>query len=665
MRNDYREALYHDDPRPHSHVAGKVIYSDEGGPAPTSAPTTGGFGNYGGASGSTQTTFGDYTDTELRQLWRGEQITEDQWVQELIDRGNSESAARNQIARQKTIGISTAKSTAGQLTPSEQNAVNALKAGAPPRDVPGALNGNAAQFYEPIGPALPGASSPTLTGRANVIPESAGGPAQGGGSTTDGGGPPVPQRKYPNLSVADLFTFYGQGNISEADLTAELKAIGFNAEEQKLLFIKYAPEAKPLTALDYSQANANQLMGLRDRFTSGDFGPNVQKFGSLGVELPTTGVNAQGQQEGFTFGYKSPKGGTPDAGVPFMAGAWLPEGQGQSSQYMTGQNVADILRARGIQATGDLVTDLETLGTVNYLGDTIRGWNPNLAPGQEYQQVVSNLTAGTNRQTVPSGTIGALDNPLNLIDINDYLKTPPALKKSATSYAQGGTAIINQGPERIYGGTPPPLTEPPPEVYGGGRERRYELTQIDKHRAAEAEAARRGRYEQAYWNWQGRNSPPAFPSYLDWGGQSYQHGQGGPSTGGGIDQVLLRAILAGQGQPSGLSNLGNDVGVMTDTGMFYDPSLGARGFANLEASRTNSPYRFAGGGSMVTDEPIIGVGQNSGQPRFQLGEAGAELMSVTPLGGGNTPPVDRAALIKALAAQTRKRIKVALPGSAD
>lgn len=65
MRNDYREALFHDDPRAHSHVNGKVVYSDEQGGA-TSTPTSGGNGGFGDYSGgSTDRPFEGLSDEEL------------------------------------------------------------------------------------------------------------------------------------------------------------------------------------------------------------------------------------------------------------------------------------------------------------------------------------------------------------------------------------------------------------------------------------------------------------------------------------------------------------------------------------------------------------------------------------------------------------------------
>ncbi len=40
---------------------------------------------------------------------------------------------------------------------------------------------------------------------------------------------------------------------------------------------------------------------------------------------------------------------------------------------------------------------------------------------------------------------------------------------------------------------------------------------------------------------------------------------------------------------------------------------------------------FAGGGKLITDEPIIAYGVNSGQPRFSVGEAGPEEITIKPI----------------------------------
>ena len=95
--------------------------------------------NTGGAGATpapTQRPLQERSSSELRQLWRAGRITEDEWRGELQARGSSAQGAADEIAKQKTTGVSTAASTRGQLTASEQAAVTALQGSALPTPVP-------------------------------------------------------------------------------------------------------------------------------------------------------------------------------------------------------------------------------------------------------------------------------------------------------------------------------------------------------------------------------------------------------------------------------------------------------------------------------------------------------------------------------------------------
>src|SRR3990167_748105 len=87
------------------------------------------LGTSAGAGGKTP--MASYSPSDLRLLWRAGRITEDEWRAELEARGNSSQAATDEIANQKTVGVSTAASTRGQLTASEAASVAAYKASAP------------------------------------------------------------------------------------------------------------------------------------------------------------------------------------------------------------------------------------------------------------------------------------------------------------------------------------------------------------------------------------------------------------------------------------------------------------------------------------------------------------------------------------------------------
>ena len=73
-----------------------------------------------------------YSPTQLRYAYRAGQIDENEWQAELVARGETVQSAKAEIEKQKTVGVSTAAKTKGQLTAAEQNGVDALaRTGAP------------------------------------------------------------------------------------------------------------------------------------------------------------------------------------------------------------------------------------------------------------------------------------------------------------------------------------------------------------------------------------------------------------------------------------------------------------------------------------------------------------------------------------------------------
>lgn len=64
--------------------------------------------------------------------------------------------------------------------------------------------------------------------------------------------------------------------------------------------------------------------------------------------------------------------------------------------------------------------------------------------------------------------------------------------------------------------------------------------------------------------------------------------------------------------------------------------LGTDAYRELGISNQQEwPPKFGYGGAMTTQEPIVGVGAQTGQPQFVVGEAGPERLDVTPLSGPN------------------------------
>ncbi len=136
-------------------------------------------------------------------------------------------------------------------------------------------------------------------------------------------------------------------------------------------------------------------------------------------------------------------------------------------------------------------------------------------------------------------------------------------------------------------------------------------------------------------------SQPQINNWLPWGSAAGASSATAPSTvGGGVSPDIL-ALLAKLGVP-----------------------------------------QAAGGGSMMTQEPIVGVGAMSGQPQFVAGEAGPEAINITPTQGPNAPgtvqapmgynpqaaampapriPTTNIDVLRALSSGISKRVSLTLP----
>ena len=117
--------------------------------------------NTGGA-GATPRPQEAQSTTTLRHMWRLHRLTDAEYEAELSARGMTAEA----IAREKTVGISTAASTRGQLTGSEQAGMNAI------RDLPAAT-------------ATPAPSAPVAA--ANALASATAGGTAGGTAEPQGG----------------------------------------------------------------------------------------------------------------------------------------------------------------------------------------------------------------------------------------------------------------------------------------------------------------------------------------------------------------------------------------------------------------------------------------------------------------------------------------------
>ncbi len=81
---------------------------------------------------------------------------------------------------------------------------------------------------------------------------------------------------------------------------------------------------------------------------------------------------------------------------------------------------------------------------------------------------------------------------------------------------------------------------------------------------------------------------------------------------------------------------------------FFEPNPNDNPWTPWLTEPGDPRIQFAGGGSFMTNEPIMGMGMQSGQPKFVAGEAGPEQIDVTPTAPMAPPPTPFATLVEQL-----------------
>ncbi len=157
----------------------------------------------------------------------------------------------------------------------------------------------------------------------------------------------------------------------------------------------------------------------------------------------------------------------------------------------------------------------------------------------------------------------------------------------------------------------------PPQLSAFKRLSVNELNQLEA--AGEAEAARRRRYNLGPLT--ASNTPFPF-----WGSRS-------PAP-----------VASGEAQPGA-------------------PNLGAQGLPQWVIDLLGG-RSMAGGGSFMTQEPIVGMGAMSGQPQFIAGEAGPEQIDVTPTMPAAPPMTPFAQLVESLLGSGKKKGRTMQPKAA-
>lgn len=158
-------------------------------------------------------------------------------------------------------------------------------------------------------------------------------------------------------------------------------------------------------------------------------------------------------------------------------------------------------------------------------------------------------------------------------------------------------------------------------------------------------------YSRAYDQYNKRNNLPNIiptpwsqprPRFaMDYGGDFLSGRAATP-----VDRTAAGAPSAAPAQP------GMPQEIMTALRMAGIPGMAGGG--SVMAGPSMAPQ------SLTATEPVVGIGAQSGQPQFVLGEAGPERMDITPLGPPLPPMTDFARLMETMMGQSRKGRPAAL-----
>lgn len=684
----------------------------------------GGGGGGGGTATQQRRELEAYSETELRQLWRAERITEEQWKAELVARGASQQAAADSVARAKNVGVSTAVKTRGELTASEQAAVDSLRASAPPPPPqmppfspyspspqsdpqrPYDQNQILTSRYPEFGQQAAGASGTGPAGRtfdevtgkdylsaeertwylaeakrrgggggggastgggstASTSRTSSGGGSGGGGGSSTGGGGSMATGTSPTDKAGSAFQVRdAEGNIDtwrefhRADGSSYYRNLNTGGTAD--LLPRSAQEKKKGTE------------GVIVRTTGGTKTPG--RFGGEGTTGPAT-ADVQYAPDRFTGldrdveliqGYEQPGALTfqPSSPTtnPLFKGQFDDDGDGtmdRTTGFGYGAGPSSEM-GRVMKALGLPTDEHSILASMNLID---QGFSLPTRSKTKDDSVYKEELASYREK------IGKPMSALDLLLLDEQLTADPY--KDTVGMAEGGTVMagmdegdaipsvtpqqrftekLRYAPNRDRLSTNPlsVLRDNPLEQHegmGAWIERLLE-SGVVKDRNLLDDRQHVGSYPDGTQIWiingQRVTIPPSaatapvnpysFSSQpADWWGWQHlapaSNAGAGVATGGGAPRTVgLPAMAPATGGGGG--------GGFTPSPA---PAPARLPFDAYREQGISSVPGLAGGGSMMTQEPILGVGMQTGNPLFVAGEAGPEQIDVTPMAPPPTP----------------------------
>ena len=394
------------------------------------------------SSGGTTPTSGStdlskYSLSDLRQLWRAGRLDESGWAAELQSRKYTDQQAKDEIAQEKNVGLSTAKATKGQMTAAEAAAVAALKANTPPAPVLsaaqlGAVAGAAPAPGTPIPPPL----ADDTASRTGVP---ATGSAGGSGSGSSTGSTKAPAKLPPTPEEA--FLQKQQDKVAAQQLAARMQQ---QAEDQYIAQNNLDNPGSPIQrnpdtgALEQKTADSS---GKYEAVTQHIYDPST---GQITPQAPVGWQN-----KAFDQGNSLDPNNT-----------WWQNASAQTIEDNRRLNAGQLATAIGRDPTAaDL---LSPPGGTFALGGGDPAYQKNLATLRATGKILPTLTNGpSNGQPgapTVAGATGQVVDPFgpagnNPVTLNYGQATPPPVMNQQEQHNYEVTGSINPGPAELGGRT--------------------------------------------------------------------------------------------------------------------------------------------------------------------------------------------------------------------
>ena len=336
--------------------------------------------------------------------------------------------------------------------------------------------------------------------------------------------------------------------------------------------------------------------------------PDIQEF----YRLPTPGEQIRGIERGPLDMVR------------------LPTGPG-GSRDINRDTVNMGLAASGLAPSGDFEKDFRTWGNEQGKRAILQAINPDMGPARIQSAFFEPATRERSsiRNERIANLLGELDltrDPMENVGYTDEYRNERLDELGLQGFAEGGTVAtgnwLSDAKAHVGDLFEDNRARQARALFGGLEDQGFTMTDMGEN------------YTGQLYRHPGTNAmvPPwLLPAYSSRGG----------GYGGGLARALGRwanTNTPGQGFLTGIPREREENNSYTGNGINSFPNAG-RTPGTFGAGTRGYTSTFAGGGSMMVDEPITAYGEYSGEPRFTMGEPNAltggaptrEVMNVTPL----------------------------------